>query len=110
MAVVGREAEQLTPLLDAKKFALRAADDEDVNGKKAAVVVVTPKDGQQGDQAVLRQGVRPAGQGRPQGDGPGRRRGQGEVYQEILPVGLQEGERGPGARPRWCVTTTARSS
>jgi outer membrane lipoprotein-sorting protein len=37
------EAEQLTPLLDAKKFDIKAADDEDVNGKKAAVVVVTPK-------------------------------------------------------------------
>ncbi|HJZ92197.1 MAG TPA: hypothetical protein VKE40_15080 [Gemmataceae bacterium] len=34
---------QLTPLLDAKAFTIRAADDEDVNGKKAAVVVATPK-------------------------------------------------------------------
>jgi outer membrane lipoprotein-sorting protein len=38
-----QEAEQLTPLLDAKKFTIKAADDEDVNGKKAAVIVVTPK-------------------------------------------------------------------
>src|SRR5262245_51824487 len=40
--VVLQEAEQLTPLLDSKKFTLKAADDADVNGKKAAVVVVQP--------------------------------------------------------------------
>jgi outer membrane lipoprotein-sorting protein len=38
-----QEAEQLTPLLDAKKFEIKAADDADVNGKKAAVIVVQPK-------------------------------------------------------------------
>lgn len=43
MAAVIQEAEQLTPLLDAKKFTIKAADDDDVDGKKAAVVVVTPK-------------------------------------------------------------------
>ena len=43
MALVGRQAQRLTPLLDPKQFTLRAADDEDVNGKKAAVVVATPK-------------------------------------------------------------------
>ena len=43
MALAGREAQRLTPLLDAKQFTIRAADDEDVNGKKAAVVVATPK-------------------------------------------------------------------
>jgi hypothetical protein len=43
MAAVMQEAEQLTPLLDAKKFTVKAADDEDVNGKKAAVIVVQPK-------------------------------------------------------------------
>jgi hypothetical protein len=37
-----QEALQLTTLLDKKKFTLKAADDEDVNGKKASVVVVTP--------------------------------------------------------------------
>jgi hypothetical protein len=37
------EAESLTPLLDEKKFTIKSADDEDVNGKKAAVIVVTPK-------------------------------------------------------------------
>lgn len=43
MAFVGREIQRMTPLLDPKQFTIRAADDEDVNGKKAAVVVVTPK-------------------------------------------------------------------
>ena len=42
-AAVLQEAERLTPLLDAKKFTIKAADDEDVNGKKAAVIVVQPK-------------------------------------------------------------------
>ena len=44
MTLLGREIQRLTPLLDAKRFTVRAADDEDVNGKKAAVVMVTPKD------------------------------------------------------------------
>jgi hypothetical protein len=43
VAAVMQEAEQLTPLLDAKKFTIKAADDADVNGKKASVVVVQPK-------------------------------------------------------------------
>jgi hypothetical protein len=43
LAAAMQDAEQLTPLLDAKKFTIKAADDEDVDGKKAAVVVVTPK-------------------------------------------------------------------
>src|SRR5262245_39680199 len=42
-AAAFQEAEQLTPLLDAEKFTIRSADDEDVNGKKAAVVVIKPK-------------------------------------------------------------------
>lgn len=42
-AAVMQEAEQLTPLLDGKKFEIKAAADADVNGKKAAVVVVQPK-------------------------------------------------------------------
>ena len=37
-----QEAEQLTTLLDAKKFTVKAGDDEDVNGKKASVLLVTP--------------------------------------------------------------------
>ncbi len=43
LAAAMQDAEQLTPLLDKKKYSLKAADDEDVNGKKAAVVIVTPK-------------------------------------------------------------------
>ena len=43
MALIGREIQRLTPLLDARQFTTRAGDDADVNGKKAAVVVVTPK-------------------------------------------------------------------
>ena len=42
-AAVLQEAEQLTPLLDAKKFTLKSADDETVNSKKVSVVVVQPK-------------------------------------------------------------------
>jgi len=42
-AVAGRQAQTLTPLLDAEKFSVKAGEDEDVNGKKAAVVVATPK-------------------------------------------------------------------
>jgi hypothetical protein len=42
-AAVMQEAEQITPLLDAKKFEIKLADDADVNGKKAAVIVVKPK-------------------------------------------------------------------
>jgi hypothetical protein len=42
-AAVMQEAEQITPLLDAKKFTIKASDDADVNGKKAAVIVVQPK-------------------------------------------------------------------
>jgi hypothetical protein len=43
MSVSMQEAEQLTPLLDDKKFTVKSADDEDVNGKKAAVLVITSK-------------------------------------------------------------------
>src|SRR5262249_1684575 len=42
-AAVLQEAERLTPLLDSKKFTIKAGEEEDVNGKKAAVVVVQPK-------------------------------------------------------------------
>jgi hypothetical protein len=37
------EAEQLTPLLDAKKFTIKSVDDETVNDKKAAVIIAKPK-------------------------------------------------------------------
>src|SRR5262249_9212024 len=43
MGAAGQAAQKLTPLLDPKVFTIRAADDEDVNGKKAAVVIATPK-------------------------------------------------------------------
>lgn len=38
-----QEAERLVSLLDAKRFTIKSGGDEDVNGKKAAVVVITPK-------------------------------------------------------------------
>jgi hypothetical protein len=43
MAVANRQAQMLTPLLDAKKFTIKASDDEDVNGKRMSVVSATPK-------------------------------------------------------------------
>jgi hypothetical protein len=39
----GHQVEKLTPLLDAKQFTIAAAEDSDVNGKKASVVIATPK-------------------------------------------------------------------
>jgi hypothetical protein len=35
------DAERITPLMDKKRFSVKAGDDEDVKGKKAAVLVVT---------------------------------------------------------------------
>ena len=35
------DVERITPLMDKKRFSVKAADDEDVKGKKAAVLVVT---------------------------------------------------------------------
>jgi len=43
MAVANRQAQMLTPLLEAKKFTIKSSDDEDVNGKRASVVSATPK-------------------------------------------------------------------
>jgi hypothetical protein len=43
LSKAGHLAEKLTPLLDPKQFVLAAAEDADVNGKKAAVVIATPK-------------------------------------------------------------------
>lgn len=42
LAAAMQEAERLTTLLDPKKFTIKSADEEEVNGKKATVVVVTP--------------------------------------------------------------------
>ena len=42
-AAVLQEAEQLTPLLDPKKFTIKAGDDDTVDGKKVSLVIVTPK-------------------------------------------------------------------
>ena len=43
LTAVLQEAERLTPLLNAKRFAVKAGEDAAVNGKAAAVVVVQPK-------------------------------------------------------------------
>jgi hypothetical protein len=43
LTAVMQEAEQLTPLLDEKKFTIKAGEEEDVDGKKAAVLLVTSK-------------------------------------------------------------------
>ena len=42
LAAAMQEAEQLTPLLDKKKYTIKAGDEVEVNGRKASVVVVTP--------------------------------------------------------------------
>jgi hypothetical protein len=50
-SVVGQEIAQLTPLLTkAGKYAIKASADEDVEGKKAAVVVVTVKLDEKGEK------------------------------------------------------------
>jgi hypothetical protein len=81
-AVAGRQAQTLTPLLESEKFAIKAADDEDVNGKKAAVVVATPKGFDKEmklyfdkDSGML---VKTAHKGK----GPGEGGAQVDVYQE----------------------------
>ncbi len=43
LATAMQEAEQLTPLLDSKKFELKAAEDQEVNGAKLTVVLVKIK-------------------------------------------------------------------
>jgi hypothetical protein len=43
LAAVMQEAERLTPLLDEKKFTLKSGGEEDVDGKKADVIIITPK-------------------------------------------------------------------
>jgi hypothetical protein len=42
MAMLMQEAEGLLPLMDKKKFTVKAEADEDVMGKKASVLVITP--------------------------------------------------------------------
>ena len=42
-AIAMQEAEQFTTLLDEKKFTIKSTDEADVNGKKAAVIIVQPK-------------------------------------------------------------------
>ncbi len=42
LAMILQDAERFTPLLDKKKFTLKSADDEEVDGKKTSVVVATP--------------------------------------------------------------------
>jgi hypothetical protein len=83
LARVGRDVEKLTPLLVAKKFDIRTADDEDVNGKKAAVVMASPKGSDKEfklcfdkESGLL---VKSGHKGKnPDGSG-------GEVYQETFP-------------------------
>jgi hypothetical protein len=43
VSAANQEAERLTPLLDAKRFTVKSGGEEDVNGKKADVVIATPK-------------------------------------------------------------------
>jgi hypothetical protein len=43
VGVAMQEAEQLTPLLDKKKFTIKSGGEEDVDGKKADVVIITPE-------------------------------------------------------------------
>ncbi|MSR52768.1 MAG: hypothetical protein EXS09_05700 [Gemmataceae bacterium] len=43
LASVMQEAERLTPLLDSTKFTLKVEKEEEVDGKKVDVVVITPK-------------------------------------------------------------------
>jgi hypothetical protein len=43
LSVAMQEAEQFTPLLDEKKFTVKHGGEEEVNGKKADLLLVTPK-------------------------------------------------------------------
>ena len=43
MVAVVQEAERLTPLLDAKRFTIKAGDDDTIDGKKASCVIATPR-------------------------------------------------------------------
>lgn len=82
---LGREVEKLTPLLDAKKFTLRAGDDEDVNGKKAAQVVVTPKGVDREFKLYFDKESGLLVKTGHQGKGPGEGGAQVDVYQETYP-------------------------
>ena len=93
---LGRQVEKLTPLLDAKQFTLRAGDDEDVNGKKAALVIVTPKGLDREFKLYFDKESGLLVKSGHQGKGPGRGRGPGGRLPGVIPVGVQEGERRPG--------------
>lgn len=85
LARVGRLVEKLTPLLDAKQFTLRAGDDEDVNGKKAAVVVATPKGLDREFKLYFDKKSGLLVKSGHQGKGPGEGGAQVDVYQESFP-------------------------
>jgi len=82
---LGRQVEKLTPLLDAKQFTLRAGDDEDVNGKKAALVVVTPKGLDKEFKLYFDKDSGLLVKSGHQGKGPGEGGAQVDVYQESYP-------------------------
>ena len=82
---MGREVEKLTPLLDAKKFTVRTGDDEDVNGKKAALVIVTPKGSDREFKLYFDKESHLLVKSAHQGKGPGADGAQADVYQESFP-------------------------
>jgi hypothetical protein len=81
-AVAGRQAQTLTPLLDATKFTIKAADDEDVNGKKAAVVIATPKGFDKEMKLYFEKDSGLLVKAGHKGKGPGEGGAQVDVYQE----------------------------
>lgn len=81
-AVAGRQAQRLTPLLDPKLFTLKAADDEDVNGKKAAVVLATPKGSDKEMKLYFDKSSGLLVKSAHKGKGPGSGEDRPEVYQE----------------------------
>jgi hypothetical protein len=82
---MGREVEKLTPLLDAKKFTIRTGDDEDVNGKKAALVIATPKGLDREFKLFFDKDSWLMVKSAHQGKGPGEGGAQVDVYQESFP-------------------------
>jgi len=82
---LGRQVEKLTPLLDAKKFTLRTGEDEDVNGKKAALVIATPKGLDREFKLYFDKDSGLLVKSAHQGKGPGEGGAQVDVYQESFP-------------------------
>jgi hypothetical protein len=82
---LGRQVEKLTPLMDAKKFTIRTGDDEDVNGKKAALVIVTPKGHDREFKLYFDKETGLLVKSAHQGKGPGEGGAQMDVYQESFP-------------------------